>query len=560
MKKNNVPIVPPTMRSCVSPEGCFVFGIHQPDYRVTNMRIGERLEAVGEDETGRPVLNEANFPCGDISVSHSQWVFEIANPLPFRGTTYIGKQWADRTAINPAGIEIEKPTKVSLSRTLDNALGPIPDKSALVRGIIAGLPKTLKLAAAVTCDDPEDLVALAETSCTFCHDPRTGRPLGLTFQRDAAGHHKAKIADEQLFDLVANNPFLPDDYKKVMVLRPGVQGDSEITGEWQSPKSHVYEYLRSNSYIAGGHYAANMADDAVRYDVGALNSEDIRGLRHLYYQRTYVRMAQALGIEPPARRRSLSPSELENLRCAIVQEINGRTVLDFTATLWGWNYGFDYAPSGYRLHASHQQIHQQYALIPESVSSAAPGVHSPVTAYACGDLVQAQVCDFRQRYDKGFFDCYLQAIAGNQRIDGDDRGPRQLVVYGDDQVMLFVPKAQTSQWELQLMAVPKVGNILETDGNMRCSLDKAMLLAMQILTRMGADMITVIEYSKRFHVDDDDQRLLYAFLPRLPESPGAFSEAQLRWINGHYPEDFAQACRSKLNQITVPERSTGGRR
>ena len=45
------------------------------------------------------------------------------------------------------------------------------------------------------------------------------------------------------------------------------------------------------------------------------------------------------------------------------------------------------------------------------------------------------------------------------------------------------------------------------------------------------------------------QHLLYAFLPRLPESPGAFSEAQLRFINGHYPEDFAAVCRQQL--VTV---------
>jgi hypothetical protein len=57
-------------------------------------------------------------------------------------------------------------------------------------------------------------------------------------------------------------------------------------------------------------------------------------------------------------------------------------------------------------------------------------------------------------------------------------------------------------------------------------------------------MITNIEYSKRFDAPDKDQRLLYPFLPRLPESPGAFSEAQLRWIKGHYPEDFAAACRA----------------
>jgi hypothetical protein len=75
-----------------------------------------------------------------------------------------------------------------------------------------------------------------------------------------------------------------------------------------------------------------------------------------------------------------------------------------------------------------------------------------------------------------------------------------------------------------------------------------MLLAMQILEKMGARLITVVEYAKRFSSSLTDQHLFYAFLPRLPESPGAFSEAQLRWINGHYPEDFAAACRAKLTE------------
>ena len=48
---------------------------------------------------------------------------------------------------------------------------------------------------------------------------------------------------------------------------------------------------------------------------------------------------------------------------------------------------------------------------------------------------------------------------------------------------------------------------------------------------------------------DAEQHLLYVFLPRLPESPGGFSEAQLRWINGHYPEDFAAACREQLDDL-----------
>jgi hypothetical protein len=68
---------------------------------------------------------------------------------------------------------------------------------------------------------------------------------------------------------------------------------------------------------------------------------------------------------------------------------------------------------------------------------------------------------------------------------------------------------------------------------------------------MGARMVTVSEYSKRFDQGPDDQHLFYTLLPRLPESPGAFSEVQLRWINGHYPEDFAAACRAQLAEHPI---------
>jgi hypothetical protein len=112
--------------------------------------------------------------------------------------------------------------------------------------------------------------------------------------------------------------------------------------------------------------------------------------------------------------------------------------------------------------------------------------------------------------------------------------------------MVFVPKAQTSQWELQIMPTRPVGNVLEADAALRDALDRALLLAMRTLAGMGARMVTVIEYNKRFDAEHEDQHLLYALLPRLPESPGAFSEAQLRWIGGHYPEDFAAACRAQL--------------
>ena len=57
----------------------------------------------------------------------------------------------------------------------------------------------------------------------------------------------------------------------------------------------------------------------------------------------------------------------------------------------------------------------------------------------------------------------------------------------------------------------------------------------------GAEIIE--SFSKRFDLQNSDQHLLYSFIPRLPYAPDTFSEAQLRWISGCYPEDFAHACR-----------------
>jgi len=81
---------------------------------------------------------------------------------------------------------------------------------------------------------------------------------------------------------------------------------------------------------------------------------------------------------------------------------------------------------------------------------------------------------------------------------------------------------------------------------------------MKTLGAMGAKLITTIELSKRFDSPDSDQRLLYSFLPKLPQSPGAFSEAQFRWINGHYPEDFASACRVQLPAVLAGLREVKG--
>jgi hypothetical protein len=358
---------------------------------------------------------------------------------------------------------------------------------------------------------------------------------------------------------LANNIFLPDDYKDVMVLRPGAQGGSEIVGEWQNEDkgSHVFEYLRRNGYIPWGHYAANMANDAVRYQIDDLTMEDMTAMRHLYYQRSYVRLADELGIGMTGRRKMYTLLELEELRNRIKEVLSSpktKSTLQFNGTLWGWNFGFDFAPSRYRLHASHQQIHQQYGLIPTTVSTGGNNPRGKETAsefpaFSCGDLISTFVKEYRQQTGKYFFETYIKAIRSNHRIDRNQKKRCSLVVYADENVMVFIPKAQTSQWEIQLMTLKPIGNILEADTSTRQSLDRAMLVTMKILAALGANLVTTIEYSKRFDATDTDQRLIYAFLPRLPQSPGAHTEAQLRWIINHYPEDFAAACRSRLPEV-----------
>lgn len=260
-------------------------------------------------------------------------------------------------------------------------------------------------------------------------------------------------------------------------------------------------------------------------------------------------MAELLDMPVAIERRTLTEAELECLRQGILERLARRRELFFDRTLWGWNYGFDYAPNRYRLHASHQQIHQQFAMIPSRVALA--GGQGTLPAYACGDLVGEFIGRFRQATGQGFFECYQTAIERNQRMDGKRRRAQSLIVFEDERVMVFVPKAQTSQWELQLMPKSAVGSIVEADTLMRRSIDRALFHAARILGDMGARMITSIEYAKPVVGGNADQRLLMACLPKLPESPGAFSEAQLRWINGHYPEDFALVCRRHLPAAEV---------
>lgn len=534
-----------TPRTCISPEGAFIYGIHRPRFTANNFRGADHLANLGAFADDGFHRNDANFPPGPVHEPAADPVFEIPNAFFFRGTTYIGKAWADEKAANPETIFL--PEMKPLSFFEEQA-----DDAEAARAI-GNLPRPLRLALAISTTDSRDLCCLAHLACSFCMDEQTGHPWGLSYERRPNGKIRAIVDDKALFEAVANNRHLPEPYKQAMVLRPGAQGESEIVGDYRAGKTHVFEYLRRNSYIPWGHYAANMADDAVRYDINEISLQDMTGMRHLYYQRTYAKIANLLGLLERSEAPLATQDQLETMRQKILTAVQQSTSMAFNRTLWGWNYGFDYAPSGYRLHASHQQIHQQFAMIPERVSLATTKGSMP--AYACGDMVADVVKGFRKETGKSFFHCYQLAIERNRRMDGDPERSRSIIVFEDERVMVFVPKAQTSQWELQLMPKTSVGTIIEADTAMRRSLDLATFTAVRTLGALGARMITTIEYSKPMTDHDKDQRLLLSFLPKLPESPGAFSEAQLRWINGHYPEDFAQACRNHLPSLEKHDRS-----
>nr|WP_320011906.1 hypothetical protein [uncultured Desulfobulbus sp.] len=527
-------------QSSVTPEGTFLVGKHSPGYSVKNLREKDYLCRLGKDNSGQYLDNSMNFPQGDVEVVRARAIYEIRNPLPFRGCTFIDTGWADNRVGKLEAFCIEKRGAVSLR----NLLGEYCEPGAVER-IVGQLPMPLRYELAATSTDAQELVWLAHSCCRFISD-ETGKPQGLRYLRNGE-RLRADIDDFELFETIANNPHLPDLYKELMVLRPGVQGNSEIVGEFDQGSTQIFEYLRTNSYIPWGHYAANFAHTAIRYAIADLSETDMHGLRHLYYQRMFVALASKLGLVVPEQRKTLSADAIETLRIAIQQNLEQQgDKAEQLATLWGWNFGYDFSGSGYRLHASHQMIHQQYAMVPQWVESTQGDWHA---AYCCGDLVADVMEQYRAVHQSDFFNDYLKSIRSNTRTD-QQPGEDSLVVWQDARVLLFVPKAQVSQWELQLMVIADendspVGNVFEANSAVRHSLDSGILKAQQVLAGLGAEMVSSIEYSKRVGVQNG-QRLLYSFLPKLPWSMGAFSEAQGRYILGHYPEDFASACRRQL--------------
>jgi hypothetical protein len=522
--------------TCVTPQGNFRVGLHKPCFSVKNLRNTTEIQAMGMLD-GLPVENQINFPQEDLHFQHAEEVFEVPNPFPFWGATYILKTPADRTAASPnfnfAPLPV-RGTQTGLSSE-DKDSGFYNHIKELIRQkgetyLIDYLPRHVWLDLAQNSRDSEVLAFIARMSCELIFDGQTLK--GLIFEKDKNGRPRPHIKDRELFEVVVNNPALPDTYKLTMVLTPGIQGSNPIVGEYGPlNQTHVWEYLRANSYIPGGHYASNMAQDSIRYDLAQLTWQDMQGLRTLYYQRIYHQLAQELGIA--------TQGHLEAMRVAILQRLKEGAKLKHTSTIWGWNYGFDYSSSGFRMNASHQQIHHQFAMAPASVEDLEG---QPMPSYVVGDLVNAFIQEYKRLYHVDFFSTYLQAIYSNRRMDGKNDRPASLILYEDEHVIAHVPKAQRSQGEVQVMA-KTAGNILELNETARESINKAIYRVMQAFSRMGVKMNTAYEVSRRFD-RQNGQLLFYCFLPRHPDSPGAFSERQERWITGHYPEDYAAYIRS----------------
>lgn len=537
-------------RTCVSPQGRFVVGIHEPKFVVDNFRHNTVKDLLGRLPDGRPVENRTNYPPGQVRADTADRIYEIANAFPFRGSTFINSAWADRKAERPDTIALPPRPTCSLTACLEQWQKDKGTPNDSVTPLLGQLPRPLKLALAQASTDPAELCALAALACDFVYDNgKKHPPTGVAFEKNDRGRAFPVIHDHDLYDVLGNNPALPDTYKEVMVLKPGIQGNSPIIGE-SVDNTHVFEYMRANSYIPWGHYADNMANDQIRYRANDLTPYDMAGIRHLYYQRIYVRLAQMLKITLPATGRSLSPDELEALRMEITDALaSGEySPLDkdspfFTGALWGWNFGFGFAQSGHRLHASHQMIHQQNAMIPESILDSDG---TPYPCFACGDFVADFIRDYKAVHNTDFFTAFIKAIENNRRTDMNPKGPNALKVWEDDKVMLFAPKAQVSEWELMLMTKAPCPHVLSADPPTRNALDTGIRIAVQTLETLGAQMITSVEFSGRFNSPALGQHLVYSFIPRLPYAPGTFSEAQMRFIGGCYPEDFALACRKSL--------------
>src|SRR5210317_1541443 len=134
------------LRTCVTPDGKFIYGIHKPSFKVANLREEVFLQTLGLDDEDNPIENSANFPAGEVEELQGEWIYEILNPFPFRGATYIGKSWADSSAVDPKAIKLSEPGPTSMTDFLENLLRNKGISADELNQSFAELPETVLLA------------------------------------------------------------------------------------------------------------------------------------------------------------------------------------------------------------------------------------------------------------------------------------------------------------------------------------------------------------------------------------------------------------------------------
>ncbi|RUM87323.1 MAG: hypothetical protein DSZ23_06040, partial [Thermodesulfatator sp.] len=251
--------------TCVHPSGRFIAGVHRPSYRVINNRMSSEILPLGKTTDNETVFNHANFPDEDLHIASADPVYEIPNAFPMWGVTYILGRIAEKNGAQHAGFSF----KPAGSRHFSGSCAV--DDIDLLK-----LPRVLLLAIAQTCTDPVLLSKLCPMAAGLVFS-ENGKPCGLRFREGNDGSLVPEILDHDLYDTLGNNPFLPDDLKALLLLNPGIQGTSPVVGEYSREDTHIWEYLRANSYIPWGHFAANMAQDSIRYSVKELDLGDITG-------------------------------------------------------------------------------------------------------------------------------------------------------------------------------------------------------------------------------------------------------------------------------------------
>ncbi len=235
------------LKSCVGKNAKFIVGVHKPEFKVKNLRNHDYFSSLGQLENGTVVDNAVNFPKGELHEPQADIIYEIANPFPFRGTTYINSAWADIKAKHPERIYISKPEPCSLFQNLKKMEGGQGSALKDQTHILGILPHPLLIALAQASTDPEELMALAQKSCkilfdsTIQADKYNKTPVGIGYKKDKLGKTVPDIHDHELFEVLVNNRYLPDDYKNILVLKPGVQGNNEITGEYLSEDGKTAE-------------------------------------------------------------------------------------------------------------------------------------------------------------------------------------------------------------------------------------------------------------------------------------------------------------------------------